>query len=137
MVPGGMAVTVLKRQPLQPLRRAQRRRSILPAYFDLGGKGLFILVVLAASLLALLALAQTGQATAVGYELYKMQQDERNLRWEREALLEQLAKTIDPADLHRFAQERDWRWLRPQEIIFVPRPANGPGGGQPTPVGKP
>jgi len=113
-------MAIPKKQPLQPIRRAQRRRSVLPAYFDLGGKGLFILVVLAASLLALLALAQTGQAVAVGYDLRRIQRDERSLRWEREALLKDLATTIDPARLYEWAEEHDWRWLRPQEVIYVP-----------------
>lgn len=130
-------MTIPKKEPLQPIRRAQRRRSVLPAYFDLGGKGLFILVVLAASLLALLALAQTGQAVAVGYDLRRMQWDERNLRWEREALLEDLAATIDPARLDQWAAEHDWRWLRPQEVIYVPLVGDTAAGGGVTVADEP
>lgn len=130
-------MAVHENQPLQPLRRAQRRRSILPAYFDLSGRGLFVLVVLAASLLALLALAQTGQAVAVGYDLRKMQQAERSLRWEREALLRDLAATIDPARLDQWAAEHDWRWLRPQEIIYVPLVGDTAARGVVTVAGEP
>lgn len=111
---------VRKARPLQPIVRARRRRSILPAYFDLGGKGIFFLVILGASLLALLALAQTGQAVSVGCELRRLQREQKALSWEREALLGQYAAQVHPARLADWAQEQDWHWLQPQEITFIP-----------------
>lgn len=107
---------------LRPILRAQKRRSVMPAYFDLSGKGLFLLVVLAASLLALLALAQTGRVVATGARLRGLQEREEELLWEQEALLGEIAKAADPAELEQWALDNDMEPLSPGDLIFLPVP---------------
>ncbi len=111
---------------LRPLARAQRRRSILPAYFDLRGKGLFILVVIGASLFGLLALAQAGRVVSVGYQLKTLQQEEVGLRWEKEGLLEQIAAASDPAMVQSWAQTKGMTLTRLSDITFVYLPQQLP-----------
>ena len=109
-----------KTQHLKPLSRAQKRRHMLPWYFDLGGKGLFVLVVLAASLLALLALAQTGRVVATAYQLRELQKQEKELLWEQESLLEQIAQAADPAALDQWAREANMELVKAQDIAVIP-----------------
>ena len=109
-------------QRLKPLVRAQRRRSVLPWYFDLSGKGLFLLVVLAASLLALLALAQTGRVVSVGYSLKELERQEEDLLWEQEHLLQQIAEALDPAMLEQWAKDHGMVLLEPGDVHFLPVP---------------
>jgi hypothetical protein len=104
----------------KPIRRARKRRHMLPWYFDLSGKGLFLLVVLAASLLALLALAQTGRVVATGYHLRELQKQEKELLWEQESLLNQIARANDPAALEQWAQEAEMQLYQPQDITAIP-----------------
>jgi hypothetical protein len=113
---------------LRPLARAQKRRSILPAYFDLRGKGLFILVVLGASLLGLLALAQAGRTVSVGYQLKDLQKEEARLRWEKEDLLGQIAKVTDPETVQGWATTQGMTLTRLQDITFIPLPQQLPAG---------
>ena len=108
------------KQQFKPISRARKRRRMMPWYFDLSGKGLFLLVVLAASLLALLALAQTGRVVATGYHLRELQKQEKDLLWERERLLSQLARATDPAALQQWAREANMVAFRPQDIIAIP-----------------
>lgn len=108
------------KQHFKPISRARKRRHMLPWYFDLSGKGLFLLVVLAASLLALLALAQTGRVVAIGYHLRELQKQEKELLWEQEELLEQIAQATDPAALERWAREAKMELLAPQDITAIP-----------------
>jgi hypothetical protein len=108
------------KQHFKPISRARKRRLTLPGYFDLGGKGLFLLVVLAASLLALLALAQTGRVVATGYHLRELQKQEKDLLWEQESLLDQIARATDPANLEQMAQKAEMETLKPQDITAIP-----------------
>ena len=108
------------RQHLKPIKRAQKRRRMLPWYFDLSGKGLFLLVVLGASLLALLALAQTGRVVATGYHLRELQKQEKELLWEQESLLEQIAASADPAALEQYARAEKMDLLTPQGLVPIP-----------------
>lgn len=108
------------KQHLKPISRARKRRTMLPWYFDLSGNGLFLLVVLAASLLALLALAQTGRVVAVGYHLRELQQQEKDLLWEQESLLSQIAQATDPAALEQWAREAKMEAFGPQDITAIP-----------------
>lgn len=107
---------------LKPILQAQHRRSVLPWYFDLSGKGLFLLVILAASLLALLALAQTGRVVSVGYHLKDLEMREEELLWEQEQLLQQIADACDPADLEQWAEENGMMLLEPGDIMFLQIP---------------
>ena len=107
-------------QHFKPISRARKRRHMLPWYFDLSGKGLFVLVVLAASLLALLALAQTGRVVATGYHLRALQKQEKELLWEQESLLNQIAQANDPAALERWAREAEMELYKPQDITAIP-----------------
>lgn len=107
------------RQHIKPIVRAQKRRRVLPWYFDLSGKGLFLLVVLGASLLALLALAQTGRVVAAGYQLRELQKQEKELLWEQESLLEQIAQAADPAALAQWAKETKMEVIRPQDMTAI------------------
>jgi len=113
-----------KAKRLQPLVRAQKRRSILPWYFDLSGKGLFLLVVLGASLLGLLALAQAGRVVSVGYQLKALQQQEKELRWEQEDLLAGIAEARDPEMLEAWATSAEVQMeeltLGDISFIYVP-----------------
>lgn len=109
-----------KKQPLKPLLRAQKRRSILPGYFDLGGRGLFVLVVAGASILGLLALFQTGRVVVTSYNLHQLQATEQKLRWEQEDLLYQIARAADPSSLEQWARANDMVILKPQEITAIP-----------------
>jgi len=107
---------------LRPIVRAQRRRSILPWYFDLSGKGLFLLVALGVSLLALLALAQTGRVVTANYQVRELQRQEQNLLWERETLLARLSRIEDPANLERWARANGMEPLAPGEVLFLTVP---------------
>jgi hypothetical protein len=104
----------------KPISRARKRRHMLPWYFDLSGKGLFLLVVLAASLLALLALAQTGRVVATGYHLRELQKQEKELLWEQESLLNQIAQANDPAALEQWAREAEMELYQAQDITAIP-----------------
>jgi hypothetical protein len=108
------------KQHFKPISRARKRRHVLPWYFDLSGKGLFLLVVLAASLLALLALAQTGRVVSIGYHLRELQSQEKELLWEQERLLNEIAQATDPAALDQWAQEAKMELLTPQDITSIP-----------------
>jgi len=108
------------KQHFKPISRAQKRRRMLPWYFDLGGKGLFLLVVLGASLLALLALAQTGRVVAAGYHLRELQRQEKELLWEQESLLAQIAQAADPAALAQWAREAKMALVKPQDLTAIP-----------------
>ncbi len=112
--------TIQKR--LRPILQAQKRRSTLPWYFELSGKGLFLLIVLAASLLALLALAQTGRVVSVAYRLKDLEHQEMQLLWEQETLLEQIAHELDPAALESWAQEHGMVPVEPEDITFLAVP---------------
>lgn len=107
-------------QHFKPISRARKRRHTLPWYFDLSGKGLFLLVVLAASLLALLALAQTGRVVATGYHLRELQKQEKELVWKQENLLKQIAQETDPAALEQWAREAEMKLYLPQDITVIP-----------------
>ncbi len=107
---------------LRPLFQALKRRSILPAYFDLSGKGLFLLVVLGASLLGLLALAQAGRVVAVGHEMKQLQKAEENMLWEQESLLEEIARSNDPEVLELWALEQGMEPMTLEDISFIPLP---------------
>jgi hypothetical protein len=111
---------------LRPLFRAQKRRSVLPWYFDVGGKGLFLLVILGTAVLALMALAQTGRVVTVGYHLKDLDQRKEELLWEKEALLEQLALAQDPAFLSEWALENGMEVLTPDRMTFSPPLAEWP-----------
>jgi hypothetical protein len=108
------------KQHFKPISRAQKRRRMLPWYFDLGGKGLFLLVVLGASLLALLALAQTGRVVATGYHLRELQQQEKELLWKQESLLAQIAQAADPAALDQWARDAKMESVKPQDMTAIP-----------------
>jgi hypothetical protein len=109
-----------RKQHIKPIVRAQKRRRMLPWYFDLSGKGLFLLVVLGACLLALLALAQTGRVVAAGYQLRELQKQEKELLWEQESLLDQIAEASDPAALAAWAKEAKMEIVRPQDMTAIP-----------------
>lgn len=108
------------KQHFKPISRARKRRLIMPWYFDLSGKGLFLLVVLAASLLALLALAQTGRVVSTGYHLRELQKQEKALLWDQESLLSQIAQAADPAALEQWAREAKMESFQPQDITAIP-----------------
>ncbi|MGB9722870.1 MAG: hypothetical protein ACP5OO_01840 [Chloroflexia bacterium] len=105
---------------LRPLWQARIRRAILPRYFRLSGKAFFLLIVLAASLLALLALAQTGRVVAVAWQLRRLQQDRQELLWQREALLRQIAEAVHPAQVERWALEHGMEPMGPEDQVFIP-----------------
>lgn len=107
---------------LRPLFRAQRRRSVLPWYFDLSGKGLFLLVVLGACLLALMALAQTGRVVSVGYHLNALEEEREELLWEREDLWAQIGAASDPALLEQWAIQNGMELLTADDLVFIPAP---------------
>ncbi len=103
----------------RPIVHAHKRRSILPWYFDLSGKGLFILVIVGASLLALLALAQTGRVVATGYRLGQLQEQEKELLWKQEELLLKIAEAMSPAALEEWACQNGLVPLKPERIIAI------------------
>ncbi len=109
-----------KTQQLRPISRAHKRRSRLPWYFDLNGKWLFVLVVVGAMLLGLLALAQTGRVVMAGYHLRQLQLQEKDLVWEQEELLKQIAQATDPAKLEQWARDQHMLPLQPQDLTIVP-----------------
>ncbi len=109
-----------KTQHLKPLSRAHQRRSRLPWYIDLNGKWLFVLVVMGAALLGLLALAQTGRVVTAGYHLRMLQDQEKELLWEQEDLLKQIAQATDPAELEKKALEWQMVPVVPQEMTAIP-----------------
>ncbi len=115
-------MAAIAKQHLRPIFRALKRRSILPGYFDLNGKGLFVLVVLGASLLALLALAQTGRVVSVAYQMKDLQKQEQQLRWEQEDLLEQIARATNPVTLEQWAREHKMEPLVPGDTAYIPLP---------------
>jgi heme exporter protein D len=108
---------------LQPLLQAQKRRAVLPWYFDLGGKAAFLVVALAACLLALIALAQTGRVVSLSYDIRQLKGEEQQLIWEREDLLARLARAQDPATLEQWARENGMEPLAPGDVTFVTVPA--------------
>ncbi|MBN1483511.1 MAG: hypothetical protein JXA37_02210 [Chloroflexia bacterium] len=110
------------RRRLKPLRQAQQRRSVLPWYFDLSGNTLFLLIVLAASLLALLALAQTGRVVSLGARLKELQLEEEELLWQQEHVLQQIAEAADPAELEAWAKENGMVELDPADVLYLPAP---------------
>lgn len=112
-------------QHFRPLWQAKIRRAILPRYFRLSGKAFFLLIVLAASLLALLALAQTGRVVAAGWQLRELQKKEQELLWEQEELFHQIAETISPAELERWALANDLEPVKPEDMVFIPIPPEG------------
>ncbi len=112
-------------QHFRPLWQAKIRRAILPRYFHLSGKAFFLLIVLAASLLALLALAQTGRVVAAGWQLRELQKKEQELLWEQEELFHQIAETIGPAELERWALANDLEPVKPEDMVFIPLPPEG------------
>jgi hypothetical protein len=116
-----MAVQV---RHLRPIWRAKARREILPRYFRLSGKAFFLLVVLAASLLALLALAQTGRVVGTAWQLQELQKEEENLLWEREELLHQIALAANPAELERWALAHGLEPMKPEDLVFIPAAAS-------------
>ncbi len=109
-----------KTQHLKPLSRAHKRRLRLPWYIDLNGKWLFVLVVVGAALLGLLALAQTGRVVTAGYHLRELQEQEKQLLWEQEDLLNQIAQATDPAALEQWAQENKMIRVNPEEFATIP-----------------
>jgi hypothetical protein len=109
---------------LRPISQAQQRRSILPWYFDLSSKGLFLLIVLAASLLALLALAQTGRVVGVGYRLKALQEQEKDLIWEQEEILQEIAREADPAVLEKWAKDQGMEEMDVGDVVFLTVPAD-------------
>lgn len=109
----------------RPIWQAKIRRAVLPRYFRLSGKAFFLLIVLAASLLALMALAQTGRVVAAGQQLRELQMREQELLWEREELLRQIAEAANPAELERWAQEYGLEPVKPGDLIFIPLPSEG------------
>ncbi len=110
-------------QVLRPLVQAQKRRAILPWYFDLGGKAVFFLVATGACLLALLALAQTGRVVSLAYDIRQLKNEEQRLIWEREELLGRLALSQDPAALEAWAREHGMEPLAPEDVSFVVLPS--------------
>lgn len=108
-----------KTRRLHPLVRAQKRRSVLPWYFDLGGRGLFLLVILGTAVLALMALAQTGRVVTVGYHLKDLDRQKEQLLWRKEALLEEIARARDPALLAAWADEQEMELLTPDKLSFA------------------
>ena len=113
-----MAVQV---RHLRPIWRAKARREILPRYFRLSGKAFFLLVVLAASLLAL---AQTGRVVGTAWQLQELQKEEEKLLWEREELLHQIALAANPAELERWALAHGLEPMKPEDLVFIPAAAS-------------
>lgn len=112
-----------KSQVLRPLVQAQRRRAVLPWYFDLGGKAVFFLVATGACLLALLALAQTGRVVSLAYDIRQLKNEEQRLIWEREELLGRIAQSQDPAALEQWAREHGMEPLAPGDVSFLVLPS--------------
>ncbi len=104
----------------RPIWQAKIRRAVLPRYFRLGGKAFFLLIVLAASLLALMALAQTGRVVAASWQLRELEEKEQELLWEREELLLQIAEAANPAELERWALAHGLEPISPEDMIFIP-----------------
>jgi hypothetical protein len=113
-----------KNKRLRPISQAQHRRSVLPWYFDLSSKGLFLLIILAASLLALLALAQTGRVVGVGYRLKALQEQEADLIWEQEEILQEIAREADPAVLDKWAKDQGMEEIEVGDVVFLTVPAD-------------
>ncbi|MGC8873199.1 MAG: hypothetical protein ACP5SI_01965 [Chloroflexia bacterium] len=114
-------------QVLQPLLQAQKRRAVLPWYFDLGSKTVFFLVAIGACLLALLALAQTGRVVSLSYDIRQLKTEEQRLNWEREDLLARLATSQDPALLEQWARENGMEPLTPADVSFFSTPMGWSG----------
>lgn len=108
---------------LRPIWQAKTRRAVLPRYFRLSGKAFFLLVSLAAALLALMALAQTGRVVAAGWQLRELEKKEQELLWEREELLRQIAETANPAELERWALAHGLEPVKPEDLVFIPLPS--------------
>lgn len=110
---------------LRPIWQAKIRRAILPRYFRLSGKAFFLLIVLAAALLALMALAQTGRVVAADWQLRKLKGDERELLWQREELFRQIAEAANPAELERWALAHGLEPVKPEDLVFIPLSVEG------------
>ena len=84
------------RASTKPILAARRRRQLHPFFFRMGPVGLSICSVLLISLMAVLYLAQLGQAVTANQEIQRLHRQQATLAREDQDLAQQIAQEQSP-----------------------------------------
>jgi hypothetical protein len=111
-----MAVNI---RQLFPLQQAKARRSQLGRYLQLDGGRYLIAAGLILSLMSLISLGQTGRVATQGYEVAKLQNEQKVLLRERSALQLRLSEAQSLEQIQRLAKGLNLRPMTPDQALYI------------------
>jgi hypothetical protein len=111
-----MAVNI---RQLFPLQQAKARRSQLGRYLQLDGGRYLIAAALILSLMSLISLGQTGPVATQGYEVAKLQNEQKMLLRERSALQLRLSEAQSLEQIQRLARGLNLRPMTPDQAQYI------------------
>ena len=111
-----MAVNI---RQLFPLQQAKARRSQLGRYLQLDGGRYLIAAALILSLMSLISLGQTGRVATQGYEVAKLQNEQKMLLRERSALQLRLSEAQSLEQIQRLARGLNLRPMTPDQAQYI------------------
>lgn len=114
-----------------PVFAAKRRRQLRPFFFHMGPVALSITSVLLIALMAVLYLAQVGQAAVTNQQLQQMQSEQATLQRENQDLAQAIAIERSPAYISDQAKKAGLVPVDPAHVnvIKIPnlQPIHDPG----------
>jgi hypothetical protein len=111
----------------QPARHVRRRSGAGRRNREVSGAGSLLLAILAAAMLALFYLSQSGHVAATGYQINELQERLAELRADQQQLTYRIAQARSPAVIERVARFR--LGLAPipiDSVTFAGRRSNEP-----------
>jgi len=107
------------RASTKPILAARRRRQLHPFFFRMGPVGLSICSVLLISLMAVLYLAQLGQAVTANQEIQRLHRQQATLAREDQDLAQQIAQEQSPAYIAARAKAMGLIPADPKTVIVL------------------
>ena len=107
------------RASTKPILAARRRRQLHPFFFRIGPVGLSICSVLLISLMAVLYLAQLGQAVTANQEIQRLHRQQATLAREDQDLAQQIAQEQSPVYIAARAKAMGLIPADPKTVIVL------------------
>ncbi len=107
------------RASTKPILAARRRRQLHPFFFRMGPVGLSICSVLLISLMAVLYLAQLGQAVTANQEIQRLHRQQATLAREDQDLAQQIAQEQSPTYIAARAKAMGLIPADPKTVIVL------------------
>jgi cell division protein FtsB len=107
------------RASTKPILAARRRRQLHPFFFRMGPVGLSICSVLLISLMAVLYLAQLGQAVTANQEIQRLHRQQATLAREDQDLAQQIAQEQSPVYIAARAKAMGLVPADPKTVIVL------------------